>query len=81
MAWLQVDEYLHSLNKEKIFSRLFEGAFSDQKICCGCPHRYEREEKFMSLNLDVKPGSLQESLRQQDMRSHTCLWSEKVYAL
>jgi hypothetical protein len=58
-----VDEYLHSQNKEKIFSRIFEGAFSDQKICCGCPHRYEREEKFMSLNLDVKPGSLQESLR------------------
>ncbi len=51
------------MNKEKIFSRVFEGAFSDQKICCGCPHRYEREEKFMSLNLDVKPGSLQESLR------------------
>ena len=63
LTWWQVDEYLVSQNKEKIFSRLFEGVFSDQKICCGCPHRYEREEKFMSLNLDVKPGSLQESLR------------------
>jgi len=58
----QVDEYLGSQNKDKIFSKLFEGVFSDQKICEGCPHRYEREEKFMSLNLEVKSGNLQESL-------------------
>ena len=59
----QVDEYLHSMKKEKIFSNLFEGVFSDQKICEGCPHRYEREEKFMSLNLEIKSGNLEESLR------------------
>jgi ubiquitin carboxyl-terminal hydrolase 9/24 len=59
-----VDEYLHLQKKEKIFSRAIEGAFSDQKICRGCPHRYEREEKFISLNLEITPGSLQESLRE-----------------
>ena len=58
----QVDEYLHSEKKEKIFSKKFEGVFSDQKICDGCPHRYEREQSFMALNLTVKSNNLQESL-------------------
>eukprot|EP00090_Calanus_glacialis_P047045 TRINITY_DN9530_c0_g1_i3.p1 TRINITY_DN9530_c0_g1~~TRINITY_DN9530_c0_g1_i3.p1 ORF type:complete len:2633 (-),score=502.34 TRINITY_DN9530_c0_g1_i3:271-7929(-) len=60
----QVDEYLHSEKKEKIFSKKFEGVFSDQKICEGCPHRYEREQTFMALNLTVKSNNLQESLAQ-----------------
>jgi len=60
----QVDEYLHSEKKEKIFSKKFEGVFSDQKICEGCPHRYEREQTFMALNLTVKSNNLQESLGQ-----------------
>jgi hypothetical protein len=29
----QVDEYLASQGKPKVFSRHFEGVFSDQKIC------------------------------------------------
>ena len=58
----QVDEHLNSLKKEKIFSKKFEGVFSDQKICSGCPHRYEREQTFMALNLTVKSSNLQESL-------------------
>ena len=60
----QVDEYLHSQNKEKIFSKKFQGVFSDQKICEGCPHRYEREEAFMALNLTIKSNNLVESLGQ-----------------
>ena len=60
----QVDEFLHSINKPKIFSKKFEGIFSDQKICEGCPHRYEREQTFMALNLTVKSSNLQESLDQ-----------------
>ena len=58
----QVDEYLQSEKKEKIFSKKFEGVFSDQKICEGCPCRYEREQSFMALNLTVKSNNLQESL-------------------
>ena len=58
----QVDEFLHSEKKEKIFSKKFEGVFSDQKICQGCPCRYEREQSFMALNLTVKSNNLQESL-------------------
>lgn len=60
----QVDEYLAKRNKTKIFSRKFEGVFSDQKICQGCPHRYEREQNFVALNLTVKSNNLQESLDQ-----------------
>ena len=60
----QVDEYLLKNKKPKIFSKKFEGVFSDQKICHGCPHRYEREQTFMALNLTVKSNNLQESLDQ-----------------
>lgn len=60
----QVDEFLVKHQRPKIFSTKFEGVFSDQKICQGCPHRYEREETFMALNLTVKCNNLQESLDQ-----------------
>ena len=60
----QIDEYLVENKKPKIFSKKFEGVFSDQKICHGCPHRYEREQTFMALNLTVKSNNLQESLDQ-----------------
>jgi len=59
----QVDEYLLSRKRENIFKSIFGGVFSDQKICEGCPHRYEREEPFCALNLSVKCGSLKESLK------------------
>ena len=60
----QVDEYLQSIKKEKIFSKKFEGVFADQKICEGCPCRPEREESFMALNLPVKSNNLQDSLNE-----------------
>ena len=60
----QVDEHLHKLGRPKLFSSKFEGVFSDQKICQGCPCRYEREETFMALNLTVKSNNLQDSLDQ-----------------
>ncbi|TRY69996.1 hypothetical protein TCAL_02811 [Tigriopus californicus] len=60
----QADEHLAKFNKAKTFKAQFEGVFSDQKICQGCPHRYEREETFMALNLPVKSNNLQESLDQ-----------------
>jgi ubiquitin carboxyl-terminal hydrolase 9/24 len=60
----QVDEFLTSKKRPKLFSEHFEGVFSDQMLCQGCPHRYEREQSFMALNLTVKSNSLQESLDQ-----------------
>ncbi|CDQ84706.1 unnamed protein product [Oncorhynchus mykiss] len=41
------------IGREQIFKNTFQGIFSDQKICKDCPHRYEREETFMALNLGV----------------------------
>ncbi len=60
----QVDEFLVARQKAKIFPSYFEGIFSDQKLCQECPHRYEREQSFMALNLTVKSSNLMESLEQ-----------------
>ncbi|KAM8930374.1 ubiquitin carboxyl-terminal hydrolase 24 isoform 2-T2 [Pelodytes ibericus] len=49
----QMDEYLKKIGREQIFKNTFQGIYSDQKICKDCPHRYEREEAFMALNLGV----------------------------
>uniref|UniRef100_A0A8C5WGL6 Ubiquitin carboxyl-terminal hydrolase 24 n=1 Tax=Leptobrachium leishanense TaxID=445787 RepID=A0A8C5WGL6_9ANUR len=49
----QLDEYLKKIAREQIFKNTFQGIYSDQKICKDCPHRYEREEAFMALNLGV----------------------------
>uniref|UniRef100_A0A8D0HGX1 Ubiquitin carboxyl-terminal hydrolase 24 n=1 Tax=Sphenodon punctatus TaxID=8508 RepID=A0A8D0HGX1_SPHPU len=49
----QMDEYLKKIGRDQIFKNTFQGIFSDQKICKDCPHRYEREEPFMALNLGV----------------------------
>ncbi|BFY99847.1 hypothetical protein BsWGS_02887 [Bradybaena similaris] len=60
----QIDEHMKSIGKEEIFKKKFQGVFSDQKICKDCPHRYEREEAFIALNLTVKNATLQDSLDQ-----------------
>nr|XP_033771654.1 ubiquitin carboxyl-terminal hydrolase 24 isoform X3 [Geotrypetes seraphini] len=49
----QMDEYLKKMTRDQIFKNTFQGIYSDQKICKDCPHRYEREEAFMALNLGV----------------------------
>ncbi|XP_023195305.1 ubiquitin carboxyl-terminal hydrolase 24 isoform X2 [Xiphophorus maculatus] len=49
----QLDEHLKKMGREQIFKNTFQGIYSDQKICKDCPHRYEREETFMALNLGV----------------------------
>lgn len=60
----QIDEHMKKIGKEEIFKSKFQGKFSDQKICKDCPHRYEREEAFIALNLTVKNATLQDSLDQ-----------------
>ncbi|GFO40772.1 ubiquitin carboxyl-terminal hydrolase 24, partial [Plakobranchus ocellatus] len=60
----QVDEHMKAIGKQEIFKGKFQGIFSDQKICKDCPHRYEREEAFIALNLTVKNATLQDSLDQ-----------------
>uniref|UniRef100_A0A2C9KAF6 Ubiquitinyl hydrolase 1 n=1 Tax=Biomphalaria glabrata TaxID=6526 RepID=A0A2C9KAF6_BIOGL len=60
----QIDEHMKAIGREEIFKKKFQGIFSDQKICKDCPHRYEREEAFIALNLTVKNATLQDSLDQ-----------------
>ncbi|XP_031549243.1 probable ubiquitin carboxyl-terminal hydrolase FAF-X isoform X2 [Actinia tenebrosa] len=60
-----LDEGLKFLGHEPIFSKVLGGAFADQKICKGCPHRYSREAPFIALNVDIRNHqSLTDSMEQ-----------------
>ncbi|XP_065840669.1 ubiquitin carboxyl-terminal hydrolase 9X-like isoform X2 [Oscarella lobularis] len=60
-----IDKGLKMLGHEEIVSKVLGGSFADQKICKGCPHRYAREENFMSLSVDIRyRGHLLESLEE-----------------
>ncbi|KAK7155926.1 hypothetical protein R3I93_010558 [Phoxinus phoxinus] len=49
-----LDEALKALGHPSMLSRILGGSFADQKICQGCPHRYECEESFTTLNVDIR---------------------------
>ncbi|XP_060775080.1 probable ubiquitin carboxyl-terminal hydrolase FAF-X isoform X3 [Neoarius graeffei] len=49
-----LDEALKALGHPSMLSKVLGGSFADQKICQGCPHRYECEESFTTLNVDIR---------------------------
>ncbi|XP_059944215.1 probable ubiquitin carboxyl-terminal hydrolase FAF-X isoform X5 [Mesoplodon densirostris] len=49
-----LDEALKALGHPAVLSQVLGGSFADQKICQGCPHRYECEESFTTLNVDIR---------------------------
>uniref|UniRef100_A0A8C9SFP8 ubiquitinyl hydrolase 1 n=1 Tax=Scleropages formosus TaxID=113540 RepID=A0A8C9SFP8_SCLFO len=49
-----LDEALKALGHPAMLSKILGGSFADQKICQGCPHRYECEESFTTLNVDIR---------------------------
>nr|XP_033805269.1 probable ubiquitin carboxyl-terminal hydrolase FAF-X isoform X2 [Geotrypetes seraphini] len=49
-----LDEALKALGNPAMLSKVLGGSFADQKICQGCPHRYECEESFTTLNVDIR---------------------------
>uniref|UniRef100_A0A2K5QGA4 ubiquitinyl hydrolase 1 n=1 Tax=Cebus imitator TaxID=2715852 RepID=A0A2K5QGA4_CEBIM len=49
-----LDEALKALGHPAMLSKVLGGSFADQKICQGCPHRYECEEYFTTLNVDIR---------------------------
>ncbi|KAM9576324.1 ubiquitin carboxyl-terminal hydrolase 9X-like isoform 3-T3 [Trichechus inunguis] len=49
-----LDEALKALGYPAMLSKVLGGSFADQKICQGCPHRYECEESFTTLNVDIR---------------------------
>ncbi|KAK7089931.1 ubiquitin carboxyl-terminal hydrolase 9X-like isoform X2 [Littorina saxatilis] len=60
-----LDESLKSLSQLPLLEQHLGGSFADQKICKDCPHRYQREEAFTTLNVDIRNHqNLFESLEQ-----------------
>ncbi|XP_052271352.1 probable ubiquitin carboxyl-terminal hydrolase FAF-X [Dreissena polymorpha] len=60
-----LDEALKALGQPQCLQKELGGSFADQKICKDCPHRYQREEPFTSLNVDIRNHhNLFESLEQ-----------------
>uniref|UniRef100_A0A8C6HIE9 ubiquitinyl hydrolase 1 n=1 Tax=Mus spicilegus TaxID=10103 RepID=A0A8C6HIE9_MUSSI len=49
-----LDEAFKALGYPTVLSKVLGGSFADQKICQGCPHRYECEESFTTLNVDIR---------------------------
>ncbi|XP_062941292.1 probable ubiquitin carboxyl-terminal hydrolase FAF-X isoform X3 [Cynocephalus volans] len=49
-----LDEALKASGHPVMLSKVLGGSFADQKICQGCPHRYECEESFTTLNVDIR---------------------------
>ncbi|ERE73744.1 putative ubiquitin carboxyl-terminal hydrolase FAF-X isoform 2 [Cricetulus griseus] len=60
-----LDEAFKALGHPTMLSNVLGGSFADQKICQGCPHKYECEESFTTLNVDIRNHqNLLESLDQ-----------------
>ncbi|VDD77646.1 unnamed protein product [Mesocestoides corti] len=60
-----VDEAMKLCGVPKAIENVIGGAFEDQKICIDCPHRYQREESFLAVSVDVNNNStLCESLEE-----------------
>ncbi|CAH7488181.1 probable ubiquitin carboxyl-terminal hydrolase FAF-X [Phodopus roborovskii] len=49
-----LDEAFKALGHPAMLSNVLGGSFADQKICQGCPHKYECEESFTTLNVDIR---------------------------
>lgn len=50
----KIEDQLKKTTHENLVKQHFGGIVSNQIICKGCPHSYEREEPFLALNLEVK---------------------------
>jgi ubiquitin carboxyl-terminal hydrolase 9/24 len=58
-----LEEGLKGSKESKIIKTLFEGSISNQLICIDCPHRSDRDESYVTLNLQVKnKRNIKESL-------------------
>lgn len=78
----RLEEQLKPTRQNTFVKDLFGGSFSNELTCTGCPHKYEREEPFLSVNLVVKGSySVQESLmslvEEQDLSGENAYLCEK----
>lgn len=59
-----LEEGLKGSKESKIIKTLFQGTFANQLICIDCPHRSDRDESYVTLNLQVKnKRNIKESLK------------------
>jgi len=59
----RIEEQLKGTKHADFIKAHFGGLFSNELICKGCPHYYEREEPFIALNLTVRnKKNIKESL-------------------
>ncbi|VDK40563.1 unnamed protein product [Taenia asiatica] len=60
-----VDEAMKICGTPKAIENVIGGTFEDQKICISCPHKYQREESFQVISVDIQNRStLCESLEE-----------------
>jgi len=65
LVQMDVDEYFNNLcekldtamkgtSLQKLLYNIWGGKLSSQLICKGCPHRYERDDPYYTISLDIK---------------------------
>lgn len=47
----QVDDFLKTQCRERVFAQRFEGVYSIQRICQDCPHRYVVDTVLCCFNV------------------------------
>ena len=59
----RIENLIKGTKEETIMKNMIVGAFANELICKGCPHRSEREEPFMAVQIQVKDKpTIQEGL-------------------
>ena len=60
----RIENLIKGKKEEKVMKNLFQGVLANEFICKDCPHYSEREEPFLTINLQVKnKHSIKEKLR------------------
>lgn len=59
----RIESLIKGTKEEAVMKNLLHGVFANELICKGCPHTSEREEPFMTLQIQVKDKhSIEEGL-------------------
>ncbi len=59
----RIESQIKGKKEESMIKNLFQGVYANEFICKECPHYSEREELFLTINLQVKnKHSIKESL-------------------
>lgn len=59
----KLEQFLKEKSQKNLLKNTWSGKLSSQLICKGCPHRYERDDPFFTIPLDIKKkANIQEAL-------------------